>query len=224
MANRAYWGVWARNFTEATMLEQFERVLRSVPYSAEFPGCTGLLVRALDPGESPLVEMDSRANPLSAEEWIATAREYCHADCAFEAQAYWDLWACDAMQGRWVHGPQRIEIICHGEEYDGGVWAEVGQFHAEIGFEHLFTGHAQLLGPDGREPAEPEDAIEANFQAMMSDPDNLREYHFKTQENIQKLMDWLRAIEKALPVERYRLWSEGEENFEARMDEILAVR
>jgi hypothetical protein len=80
------------------------------------------------------------------------------------------------------------------------------------------------LGPGEREPAEPEDAIEANFQAMMSDPDNLREYHFKTQENIQKLMDWVRAIEKSLPVERYRLWSEGEENFEARMDEILAVR
>jgi hypothetical protein len=26
-----------------------------------------------------------------------------------------------------------------------------------------------------------------------------------------------------LPVERVRLWSEGEENFEARLDEILAV-
>jgi len=31
-------------------------------------------------------------------------------------------------------------------------------------------------------------------------------------------------VENALPVERFRLWSEGEENFEARLDEILAVR
>jgi hypothetical protein len=52
----------------------------------------------------------------------------------------------------------------------------------------------------------------------------LREYQEKTRENIQKLMGWMRAVEEALPVERFRLWSEGEENFEARLDEILAVR
>jgi hypothetical protein len=223
MANRAYWGVWTRNFTEATMLDQFERVLRTVPFSAEFPGLTGMVVRAVDFSEAPLVEMDSGANPLKAEEWIASAREYCHADCAFEAESFWDLWAYDFAQGRWVRGPQKLVMICNGEEYDGGVWAEQGHFHAEIGFEHFYTGHAQLLGSSGRPPAEAQDVIEARFQVLMTDPGNLREYHRKTQENIQKLMDWVRAIERAVPVERYRLWSEGEENFEARMDEILAV-
>jgi tRNA A37 methylthiotransferase MiaB len=54
--------------------------------------------------------------------------------------------------------------------------------------------------------------------------DNLRQYHQKTRENIQQLMSWVRGIEQALPVEAVRLWSEGEENFEARLDEILAVR
>ena len=58
----------------------------------------------------------------------------------------------------------------------------------------------------------------------MSQPQNLREYHEKTRENIQKLMGWMRAAEETMPVERIRLWSEGEENFEARLDEILAVR
>jgi hypothetical protein len=58
----------------------------------------------------------------------------------------------------------------------------------------------------------------------MSQPQNLREYQLKTRENIQKLMGWMGAVEEALPVERFRLWSEGEENFEARIDEILAVR
>jgi hypothetical protein len=37
-------------------------------------------------------------------------------------------------------------------------------------------------------------------------------------------MEWMSAAERALPVERYRLWSEGEENFEARLEEILAAR
>jgi hypothetical protein len=58
----------------------------------------------------------------------------------------------------------------------------------------------------------------------MSQPQNLREYQEKTRENIKKLMDWMRSAEEALPVEKIPLWSEGEENFEARLDEILAVR
>jgi hypothetical protein len=38
------------------------------------------------------------------------------------------------------------------------------------------------------------------------------------------LFNWMEAIERALPVERSELWSEGEENFEARVDAILAQR
>jgi hypothetical protein len=58
----------------------------------------------------------------------------------------------------------------------------------------------------------------------MAWPENLQRYQENTQENIRKLMDWVRHIEKAVPVERVRLWSEGEGDFEARLDEILAVR
>jgi len=53
---------------------------------------------------------------------------------------------------------------------------------------------------------------------------NLKEYHAKTRENIQQLFNWVEAIERALPVQRSELWSEGEENFEARLDAILAQR
>jgi hypothetical protein len=58
----------------------------------------------------------------------------------------------------------------------------------------------------------------------MSRPENLRGYQERTRENIQRLLRWIRAIEAALPVERALLWSEGEENFEARLDQILALR
>jgi hypothetical protein len=49
-------------------------------------------------------------------------------------------------------------------------------------------------------------------------------YQEKTRENIKSLFAWVRRIENALPVDRLRLWSEGEENFEARLEEILAAR
>ena len=58
----------------------------------------------------------------------------------------------------------------------------------------------------------------------MSVPANLKEYHAKTRANIQQLFNWVESIEQALPVERSELWSEGEQNFEARLDAIQAQR
>ncbi len=107
--------------------------------------------------------------------------------------------------------------------YDDGIANEIGHFVADIGFEHLFTGHGGLLGTHGAADA-PEDPAEAEFLAQMTRGEYLAEYYEKTRENAQQLLTWMRAIEQALPVERYRLWSEGEENLEARLDEILAMR
>jgi len=53
---------------------------------------------------------------------------------------------------------------------------------------------------------------------------NLKEYHAKTRQNIQQLFNWVEAIEQALPVQRSELGSEGEENFEARLDAIFGQR
>jgi hypothetical protein len=49
-------------------------------------------------------------------------------------------------------------------------------------------------------------------------------YQEKTRENIRKMFDWVRNIEQTLEIEKLRLWSEGEENFEARIEEIVAAR
>jgi len=38
------------------------------------------------------------------------------------------------------------------------------------------------------------------------------------------LFNWVESVERALPVERSELSSEGEENFEARLDAIMAQR
>jgi len=226
MANRAYVSLWSKGFSEATMLEQFQQLLTTVPLSAEGPGFTELVIRGVDPTETPLVERDLRGQALSAAELIELAAEYLHADSEYEVRTHWDLWVYDAERGRWQRRPQRLALLCHGEEYDGGIYADVGHFQADVGFEHLFTGHAGLLGwraagsPGPGTAAHP---AEAEFLARMSQPENLREYHLRTRENIKELMDWMRAAEEAVPLERYRLWSEGEENFESRIDEILAV-
>jgi hypothetical protein len=58
----------------------------------------------------------------------------------------------------------------------------------------------------------------------MAWPENLEKYQRQTRENIRRLQNWVSRIEADLPVEKTRLWSEGEENFEARLDEIVSAR
>lgn len=224
MANHAFASFWLREYTEETMLERFGSFVATVPFSATRRGFTELVVRAVGASESPVAEFDARSRPLEAGELVEIAREYVHDDSCFEVQAHWDLWTYEQTSGRWQLGPQPLEIYCSGEAYDEGAWRENGHLQVDAGFEHLFTGHAGLLGIRPHAGAPPEHPAEKEFLDAMAKPESLRAYHEKTRENIRKLMHWASQVEAAVPVERFQMWSEGEENFEARMEEILAVR
>ena len=222
MSNLSYLSVWCKNFSEERILEDFEKFLGTVPFSASKPGFTYLIVRAIDSAESPLLEQDLRSVPLDAAGIIELAKDYLHSDVSYEVESSWDLWVLDA-QGKWKSEPQPLQLLCHGEDYDDGFWRENGHLQANLGFEHLFTGHANLLGMRKGQRAPAQSIEEARFIETMAWPENLQRYQEKTRENIKKLLDWARKIEKSVPVDRLRLWSEGEENFEARLEEILVA-
>lgn len=224
MSNRAYASIWSRDFSEDTLVERWTEFLGTVPFSKERPGFTELIIRAVDPAEVPIFEQDLRSGAYDARVLADLAREHAHSDCAYETKAFWDLWTWNESNGSWKLEPQPLEIICFGSDFDDGVSQEQGHFIVDAGFEHFFTGHAGLLGFRSRHVEAAKHPDEANFVAVMSQPENLQMYQEKTQENIRKLYGWMRQIEAAMPVERYQLWSEGEENFEARMEEILATR
>jgi hypothetical protein len=224
MPNRAYASFWIRNFDVANMLSLFEHFLATVPVAAGPVGFTELVIRAVDWTESPIAEFDLRSQGLTPPEIVELARVHLGRDVCLEVAALWDLWIRDLESTSWKKKPERIHLSCFGPDYDQGIFAESGHFMADLGFEHMFTGHARLLSAEIGHVARPEHPEEARFLMWMSQPQNLREYQEKTRENIQKLMAWVRLAEESLPMERIRLWSEGEENFEARLDEILAVR
>jgi hypothetical protein len=224
MANRAYASIWIRGFTEETLLDHWGSFLRTIPFSAQRPGFSNLVIRALDETEVPILEQDLRSLNADAEMLLELAREHLHSDCSYETEAHWDLWVYDTGNLRWELKPQALEIYCYGEEFDEGEGRENGNLLIDVGFEHLFTGHAGLLGFGTRSQEISNHPEEKRFVAVMSQEANLRLYQEKTRENIRKLYDWMSRVEAALPVERTRLWSEGEENLEARMEEILAGR
>jgi hypothetical protein len=222
MANYAYASFWTRDHAAETLLDRFERLLQTFPRPAVGREFTGIVIRAVNSSEPPLVEHDLRGALAGASEVIALAREHDSADCSYEVEANWDIWQRNLENGLWQKGPERVLLICNGRSYDDGAADQSGDFLADIGFEHLYTGHAGLLGAYGARSA-PSDPVEAEFLAWMTHEEHLHEYYEKTRANIQVLLNWVASVEKALPLERHSLWSEGEENLEARLDEILAV-
>ena len=173
-----------------------------------------------------MAEWDLRPSNAGPAEVAAMAAQHLNSDTAYIATASWDLWAFDLEALKWQRKPEPLELTCHGLDYDDGVAASAGHFQADLGFEHFFTGHGGLLSPkaSGHSSDLREHPVEHTFRQWMAVSNNLKEYHAKTRENIQQLFLWVEAIERALPVQRTELWSEGEENMEARLDEILAQR
>ncbi len=224
MSNHAYVSIWCKDFSEPRILEQFGALLATVPFSATAPGFDYLVVRAVDATESPILEQDLRAVPLDANSVIELAKDHLNNDSAYEVRTGWDLWTYDDALGRWQVQPQPLEVFCYGEDYDEGYWREFGHLEIDLGFEHFFTGHGGLLGFRRGEKANPASAEEKRFLEAMERPENLQNYQEKTTENIRRLLEWVRRIEKAVPIERLKMWSEGEENFESRIEEILAAR
>ncbi len=224
MSNQAHLSIWLKDFPEDLVLERFGKFLSTVPFSAKEPGFTHLEIRAVDWTESPVYEQDLRSVPLDAASIIELAKDHFHNDCCISVRSRWDLWVYEGDPARWQLEPQSLEFICYGEDFDDGVWRQDGHLEVNFGFEHLFTGHAGLLGIRQIALPKAESPEEKRFLEAMAVPEKLHNYYEKTRENIKKLFDWVRSIEKVLPVEGLRLWSEGEENFEARLEEILAVR
>ncbi len=138
------------------MLSHLERFLSTVPWSAEPPGFTELVLRAVEPAEAPLAEFDLcglNFTPLGIAE---LAREHHSSDVSYEISARWDLWVSDMETAKWAKKPERLTLFCFGPEYDQGAFAESGHFLADVGFEHLFTGHAGLLPGRNAHPSRPE--------------------------------------------------------------------
>jgi hypothetical protein len=223
MSNRAYLKVWCREVTSETLPRLLGGFLAAVPFSRTRAGFTQLVLRAIDTAEAPALERDLRSSPATGAQIVDALGESLQIDSAVELEAWWDLWVFDPASSRWADEPQRLDLICYAPEFEDGLWRDSGHFSVDLGFEHLFTGHGGLLGNGRQSPAAPQHPAEEEFLRRMSQPEMLSEYRKHTRENIRRLQGWVDRIAQALPVERFTLISEGEEDFEARLDAIEAA-
>src|SRR5260370_7861523 len=91
MANRAYLRIWTRDFSEATMIPEFARLLTSAPLSTSKSAFTELRIQAVDPTEIPVAEWDLRDQGYGPPEIGALAAPHLNPDTASSSPANWHL-------------------------------------------------------------------------------------------------------------------------------------
>ncbi len=94
MSDRLYLSCWIRGFNESNMLQHFEKLLETFPFSKLSKRGPVLRVYAIEHTEPPLIE---RAFPLPTDPslLIEGASELALEDCAVQVDASWDLWQYD---------------------------------------------------------------------------------------------------------------------------------
>ncbi len=186
MSDRLYLSCWVRGFDESSMLRDFEKMLALFPFSKLARRGPVLRVYAIDHSEPPLRE---REFPLDADpnSVVEEAREFVHADCAVEIDAYWDLWQFD---GERKLSPASVTLLCLGPEFEND-----NDDHLRIEF-----------------------GVDARFLPIAGVEGSLR----MGQSNLRSLLHLVSDIEKNMPLERRKIWSESGVNFADLLAETIA--
>ncbi len=186
MSDRLYLSCWVRGFDESSMLRDFEKLLALFPFSKLARRGPVLRVYAIDYAEPPLFERDF---PLGAEPStvIEDAREFVHADCCIEVDAFWDLWQFDE---EWKLMPAAVTLLSLGPEFEN----ENGdQLRIEFGVDARFL---------------PMEGVEGSLRMGQS--------------NLRSLLHLVSDVERNIPLERRRIWSESGVNFADLLAETVA--
>ena len=178
-----------------TMLTYWQQAIEEFPASSEAPGVRSLTVYPLNWSEAPAVEQAFEEG-IGATEALERARDFLHADCAYEAQMSWELWTPkpldsleDGEDSDWERKPQEVSITCLGPEFDRESPDEHGHLEINFGPESNFL------------PPEEWDLDPEERQLVMEGP--------QMRENIETLVHYARRLEQILPVARRRLWCES---------------
>jgi len=188
VADTFYLSVWFPSFHGELILDRLACVALRFPFAAERPGITYLAVRPISWNEPTVFEL--RFNPpVPPPEALESVREFVHDDCAYELEAFWDLWTPDES-GRWVSRPQRVRLIAQGADFEDAAFEQYGHVEVDFGLDAPFLCEEMCLTPETEE---------------------------RVRANIQKLVSFSSEVEKRCGVRGRVLWSESEENLAAKL-------
>jgi hypothetical protein len=134
--------------------------------------------------------LERRFSPgISPEEAVVVAADLVHDDYGYIFDAYWDLWVPDEF-GRWRLIPSQVKFVVQGEEFEEGAQQENGHMQIDFGLDSLFV----------QENVELTDETQA-----------------KIRDNVTKLIEFSKKLERNTRATSRRLWSESDENLPQKL-------
>jgi len=213
MADQLFLSYWLRNYSDSTMLRNYEKLLRLFPFSLLAQQATTFKIMAVDPSE-PVVAEIPYSPPVPIDAVLAVAKDFQNADASYRLETWWDLWQFDTD---WKLAPARVALCCFGPEFN----------QSPSGLERAPDAQpaSVIAFPNPNEDAalgcalEIEFGIDANFLPQPELPDSPR----MVESNIKSLLKLVHDLDDALPVETRRLWSESGENFAEKLHQALSA-
>jgi hypothetical protein len=212
MADQLFLSFWLRNYSDSTMLRNYEKLLRLFPFSLLGQQPSTFKIMAVDASE-PVVAEIPYPPPVPVDDVLAVAKDFQNPDACYRLETWWDLWQFDT---EWKLAPARVALCCFGPEFN----------QSPSGFPAAPEPQARINAfPNPDEDAaigcalEIEFGIDANYLPQPDLPDSPR----MIESNIKSLLKLVHDLDDALPVETRRLWSESGENFAEKLHQALTA-
>jgi hypothetical protein len=223
MADQLFLSFWLRNYSDATMLRNYEKLLRLFPFSRLANQPSTFKIMAVDPTE-PVVAEIPYPPPVPIDDVLAVAKDFQNADASYRLETWWDLWqftseenTSEQTKGDWKLAPARVALCCFGPEFNQSPSA------VPRALDVPRTSVLAFPGPDEDAAIgcalEIEFGIDANFLPQPDLPDSPH----MIESNIKSLLKLVHDLDDALPVETRRLWSESGENFAEKLHQALTA-
>jgi hypothetical protein len=216
MADQLFLSYWLRNYSDSTMLRNYEKLLRLFPFSRLTSQASTFKIMAVDASE-PVVAEIPYPPPVPIDDVLAVAKDFQNTDACYRLETWWDLWQFSSKQANtdWKLAPSRVALCCFGPEFNQ---SPSGLLDSREG-----SRTPVMAFPNPAEDAalgcalEIEFGIDANFLPQPDLPDSPR----MIESNIKSLLKLVHDLDDALPVETRRLWSESGENFAEKLHQAL---
>jgi hypothetical protein len=184
-----YLSLWFPDFSGPEMLPHAFAVLQQFPFSAQRPGITYFALHPVSWNEATVLE---RRFPLGIDPGQAAllAAETVHEDYAYVFEGYWDLWTPDITKESWVLEPAIVKFIVQGEEFDDGAYQQTGHVEVDFGLDSFFL--------------QPETSLSEQTST-------------KIRENVAKMVEFSKNVEKNSGTSARLLWSESEESLAQKL-------
>lgn len=192
MADPLYLSLWFPNFRFAALPEKLALIIEQFPE----PRVHAATVYPLDWQQSPSFQRvygQTAEEAETPEAAVAECTEMLHEDAAYEFEVPWRLWHPDTdglMDPVWRDLPHIARVTGFGPEFDGGTYAQDGHVRIDLGLDTPFLWEDVPLDEEGQ---------------------------LHIQQNVERLVDLTKSIEKHCAIETRLLWTESDESLAQKL-------